>query len=44
MGVGTDGMEKPLAPGADQDAVLARATQQLQDKRSEEHTSELQSH
>jgi NADH-quinone oxidoreductase subunit B len=25
-------MEKPLAPGADQDAVLARATQQLQDK------------
>ncbi len=32
MGVGTDGMEKPLAPGADQDAVLARAAQQLQDK------------
>ena len=32
MGVGTDGVEKPLAPGADQDAVLARATQQLQDK------------
>jgi len=25
-------MEKPLAPGADQDAVLTRATQQLQDK------------
>ncbi len=25
-------MEKPLAPGADQDAVLARAAQQLQDK------------
>jgi NADH-quinone oxidoreductase subunit B len=25
-------MDKPLAPGADQDAVLARATQQLQDK------------
>jgi len=25
-------MEKPLAPGPDQDAVLARAAQQLQDK------------
>ena len=25
-------MDKPLAPGADQDTVLARATQQLQDK------------
>ena len=32
MGVGAADMEKPLPPGPTQDAVLARATQQLQDK------------
>ncbi len=32
MGVGTGDIAKPLEPGRDQDAVLARAAQQLQDK------------
>jgi hypothetical protein len=30
MGVGTGDIAKPLEPGRDQDAVLARAAQQLQ--------------